>query len=86
MSKLPKVKAFIKENAKDYGVQVDYGRGKPRLVFYDENDKELEVINIEQEDRKSIGKILEDHGFTKNYSGALDNFDKIPKHKGETWN
>ena len=56
-----------------------YGSGRPRLVFYDENDKELEVINIEQEDRKSIGKILEAHGFAKKYSGGINDFDKIKK-------
>ncbi len=56
---------------------MDYGSGRPRLVFYDENNNELEIINIEQEDRKSIGKILENHGFKKAYSGRIEEFEEV---------
>ena len=42
---------------------IEYVGGDPRLVFFDENDTEIKIIDVSKMDREEIKKTLENHGF-----------------------
>jgi hypothetical protein len=63
LNRLPLVKEFIQNEASKFGVDVSYVGGDPRLVFIDEEGKEVKEINISDQDPVGISRILEAHGF-----------------------
>lgn len=63
LNRLPKVKEFIREDASRYNLPVEYVGGDPRLVFFDENETEVKLVDVSQFDRKQIQMVLEAHGF-----------------------
>jgi hypothetical protein len=46
--------------------------GDPRLVFYDDADKEVKTITVDKMNGEEIGKVLVAHGFTKQAEARSD--------------
>jgi len=65
LNRLPRVKEFIREDANLYELPIEYVGGDPRLVFFDENDTEIKVIDVQFMDRDQIKKTLEENGFPR---------------------
>ena len=63
LNRLPKVKEFIREDALHFELPIEYVGGDPRLVFFDENDTEIKVIDVQFMDRDQIKQVLDQHGF-----------------------
>ena len=65
LNKLPEVKNFIKYDLKYFNVDIFYSGGKPRLVIYSSNKKEIETIDLSPYNRKQLFELFKLKGLKK---------------------
>lgn len=67
MNRLPEVRTFVKELAKDYeNVEVKFiGGHNPEAYFFDAEDNQVEMIDLKPMKLAEIEKAFADRGFVK---------------------
>ena len=65
LNRYPEIKNFIKDDLKNFNVEVLYTGGEPRLVIYTSNKTEIETIKLAPYNRQQLNELFKSKGLKK---------------------